>query len=449
MTDEDPTSDSLTKARSVLEENDRGSYTVPSGQLYPHQWFWDSCFIAIGQRHYDIDRAQSEVLSLLRGQWSNGMLPNIIFNDEAIYRRDRELWQSKLSPLSPDHVATSGITQPPMIAEAAVRIGDKLPLAERRTWYKMVFPAILKYHQWLYEDRDPHQEGLVLQIHPWETGTDNTPPWMAAMHDHLLPWWIRGIEKMHIDWILSLARRDTPYVPAKHRLSNIESLALYDAQRRLRRKAYNIDKILDHSLFAIEDLMFNSILIRANELLRHIARSIREELPEDLLKQMVLTTKTLEQLWDPYDSEYYSRDFITHDLLKEPSIASLMPLYAGSIPKERAGHLVRLLENHHVFGTPFPVPSVPANSAWFDPLRYWQGPTWVNTNWLIIDGLKRYGYDQHAEALITNTLQMIEQGGLNEYFDSINGEPAGIDDFSWTAALYIDLRKSYPKRTKS
>ncbi len=439
--------DFIQEAKRVLQENDRGTHTVPSGHLYPHQWFWDSCFISIGQRHYDIDRAQTEILSLLSGQWSNGMVPNIVFENGISYQRDRDLWQSKINPFSPDHVSTSGITQPPMLAEAIVRIGDKLPLGERRTWYKMVYPSLLRYHQWLYNDRDPHQEGLILLIHPWETGLDNTPPWMGAMHDHLMPWWIRGIERLHIDWIESLLRRDTRYVPAYQRLSNIEALVFFDTQRRLKRKAYNIDKILDHSLFAIEDLVFNSIFIRANELLRHVAKSIREELPEDLLKKMKKTTETLEDLWDPYAGEYYSRDFVTHHLLQEPSIAALMPLYAGCISKERAGHLVSMLENHHIFGTPFPVPSVPANSAWFSPKTYWQGPTWINTNWLIIDGLRRYGYDTQAETLTAKTLQLVETSGLSEYFDPMTGEPAGIDNFSWTAALYIDLKSGQKKKS--
>lgn len=70
-------------ARQVLEHNDRGEYTVPGARLYPHQWLWDSCFIAIGMRHYDVERAKTEIYSLLKGQWANGMLPNIIFNESG------------------------------------------------------------------------------------------------------------------------------------------------------------------------------------------------------------------------------------------------------------------------------------------------------------------------------------------------------------------------------
>ncbi|MFA5003863.1 MAG: trehalase family glycosidase [Candidatus Saccharimonadales bacterium] len=433
--------DLLAEATDVLKLNDHGNYTVPAEGLYPHQWLWDSCFISIGWRHLDVERAKMEILSLLRGQWSNGMIPHMIFSNDGHYRRDRNVWRSWISPYSPDNVSTSGITQPPLIAESVVKIGEKLEISERRSWYKMVYPALVSYHEWLYRERDPHTEGLVLQIHPWETGLDNTPPWMAELHDHLLPWWVRGLERSHLDGLIGMFRRDVHYAPPGQRFSTVEVLALYDAQRRLRRKAYDINRILDHSLFAIEDLTFNSILVRANEHLTHIAKTLRQELPEELVKCMSKTHLKLEHLWDPYAQNYYSRDFITHRLLKEPSIATLMPLYAGTVSPERAKELVRLLENEHIFGPAYPIPTAPLNSPMYNPDRYWQGPSWVNTNWLIIDGLKRYGFSDHADALTESTLEMVRRSGMAEYFDPATAEPLGADNFSWTAALVIDLLK--------
>jgi hypothetical protein len=434
--------DVFEQAKAVLEMNDRGSYTQPAHNLYPHQWLWDSCFSAIGWRHLDVERAKMELTSLLRGQWRNGMLPNIIFRDEAQYRTDRNIWRSWLNPYAPDDVTTTGITQPPVLAEAVVQVGKKMAWPERRQWYALMYPALLAYHQWLYEDRDPHDEGLVLQIHPWETGLDNTPPWMAELHEHLLPLWIRLIERFKLDAVINLFRRDAKTVPLDERFSTIESIAMVDIQLRMRRKAYNIDKILDHSMFAIEDLSYNSMFIRANTHLRDIAASLRETIPEKLDKQMKKTERQLEELWDPYSGQYYSRDFITHRLLKTPSIATLLPLYAGCISQERAGQLVKLLENEHGFGPAYPVPSVPLSSFWFDEKRYWQGPTWVNMNWLIIDGLKRYGFKDHAAALRESTLELVEKSGCYEYFDPLTGEPAGAPNFSWTAALALDLVKT-------
>lgn len=427
---------------AVLEMNDRGTYTQPAHDLYPHQWLWDSCFIAIGLRHMDVERAQTELRSLLRGQWHNGMLPNIIFRNGPQYRTDRNIWRSWLSPFAPNDVMTTGITQPPMLAEAVVQVGAKLAWPERRSWYRLMYPSLLAYHQWLYNDRDPHSEGLVLLVHPWESGLDNTPPWVAELNSHILPFWIRVVQKTRLDKVVNIFRRDTRSVPIDERYSTIQAMALFDIQRRLRRKGYDTNKILDHSLFTIEDLAFNCIFIRANTHLRDIAKSLRETIPEDLDKRMKKTEKALEQLWDPYSGQYYPRDFITHRLLKESTVATFLPLYAGTISQERANTLVKLLESDQQFGSAYPIPSVAVSSPWFKPKGYWQGPSWVNMNWLVIDGLKRYGFKDHAAALTESTLEMVAVSGSSEYFDPLTGQAAGADNFSWTAALALDMLKT-------
>lgn len=434
--------DFIDQAAQVLKDNDHGLFTIPAHGLYPHQWLWDSCFIAIGLRHIDVERAKIEILSLCRAQWRNGMLPHIIFTPGKKQRMHSGVWDSWLSPFSPDDVSTSGISQPPIIAEAVVRVGEKMTLTDRRSWYREIWPHLIAYHQWLYTERDPHHEGLVLQIHPWETGLDDNPAWMSELDDHLLPWWIRGLQKTKLEFIVGRMRLDTRYVPSHQRPTNIEALALFSVQRRLRRKAYDINKILNHTLFAIEDLAYNCILIRANEHLKQIAKTLSTDIPEDLRKSIELSPKTLEELWDPFTEQYYPRDFVTHRLIKQPTIESLLPLYAGCISKERAALLVKTLENEHMFGPAFPVPSTPLNSPWFDPNRYWQGPSWVNMNWLIIDGLHRYGYANHAEALRESTLELVQKHGFFEYFNPINGNPLGAANFSWTAALSIDLAKT-------
>jgi hypothetical protein len=59
-------------AREVLQANWVGRYTVPSRRLYPHQWSWDSAFIALGLCHLDAARAEQELESLLSAQWADG-----------------------------------------------------------------------------------------------------------------------------------------------------------------------------------------------------------------------------------------------------------------------------------------------------------------------------------------------------------------------------------------
>jgi len=262
------------------------------------------------------------------------------------------------------------------------------------------------------------------------------------MHEHQLAVWIRAVKGLHLGPLFKFFRRDTLHISSTERIDTVDALGLYSTQRRLKRKRYDIDKVLRHSLFTIEDVAFNSIFIRANQHLRDIASFIKEELPEELTTHIPKTEAALDQLWDPYSGQYYARDFVTHKLLKESTVATLLPLYSGCITAERAKQLVRLLENQHVFGTDFPLPSTPPSSPLFNPVRYWQGPSWVNINWLITDGLERYGFHDHAQALRESTIAMVEQGGFYEYFNPLSGEPVGVADFSWTAALYIDLVKN-------
>lgn len=428
------------EAKKVLSSNDRKLWTVPAADLYPHQWLWDSCFIAIGLRHLNLQRAQTELTSLLRGQWSNGMLPHIIFSPEHS-RRERELWRSRLSPYAPHNVHTSGLTQPPLLAEATVSIGKKMKLPERRSWYRQMYPHLLSYHSWFYEDRDPHSEGLIVLLHPYESGLDNSPPWISELRKHSMPWWVAAIEKVHLDQVVNQFRRDTRYVPPGERMSNIEALAYWGALLRLRRKAYNSEAILSRSLFTVEDLAFNSIFIRANEHLVDIAKTIGTQLPEKLSENIVRSRLAFEQLWEESSGQYFSRSFVSHKLIEESTIATLLPLYAGCINKQRAERLVELLNKPRFFRPNWPVPSVPVNSSHFDPVKYWQGPTWINMNWLIIDGLKRYGFDAQALKLKEKTLELVFKSGMNEYFNPLDGRPAGAANFSWTAALTIDLLK--------
>ncbi|MGA3150282.1 MAG: trehalase family glycosidase [Candidatus Saccharimonadales bacterium] len=431
----------LDEAKKVLAHNDRKKWTVPAGDLYPHQWLWDSCLISIGLRHLDIDRAQIELTSLLQGQWSNGMLPNIIFSSDDKYHRDRELWRSYVSPYSPDKVATSGVTQPPLLAEAVVRIGQKLKQPERRTWYRQMYQPLIEYHQWLYRERNPHNEGLIVLLHPYEGGLDNAPPWISELRKHNMPFWLTLVEKAHLGGIIGLARRDTQHTTLAQRMDNIEAAAYWASMHRLRRKAYNSEALFSRSLFTVEDLAFNCILIQANTRLAEIAKTIGQKLPDNLVQSIHKTESALEQLWDESTGQYYYRSFISHKLIEESTIATLLPLYAGSISKDRAKQLVELLNRPKQFATKWPVPSVPASSPYFNPFRYWQGPTWINTNWLIIEGLGLYGFSKEAASLRQKTLDLVAKSGFYEYYNPLTGEPAGAANFSWTAALIIDLLK--------
>lgn len=429
-------------AKQVLQDNRHGKHTIPAEGIYPHQWFWDSCFIAIGLANYDIDRAQAELLSLIKGQWHNGMIPHMVFDPGAFYRQDRELWRSKISPFSSDDRATSGITQPPILAEAVIRIGKKLPKHERLIWYKKMYKPLVRHHSWLYRDRDPKKTGLVFNVHPWETGMDDTPPWMFAINKIQLPIWIKLIEILKLDKLIEKLRRDTKTVPTTQRESTIDGLALLSVMQRIRRREYSSRKILKSKLLAIEDVGFNSILIRNNHHLEHIAKIIDEKLPEHLQESFNKANHALSHLWHDKGQSYFSRNFYNQENIELESIASLLPLYSGAISQQQADILVKKIQNDIKFGAKYPVPSMSKDSGHFNPNRFWQGPSWVNTNWFLIDGLDRYGHKKQAEDLRNSTIAMVKNKGFYEYFSPDTGKGEGAKNFSWTAALVISLIKN-------
>lgn len=428
----------------VLHKNASHGYTVPSRELYPHQWLWDSCFTAIGLRHVSLKRARQELISLKRGAWANGMLPNIIFHDNFL-NYDHTLWQSKQFPQAPRSFNTTCITQPPMLAEAVYKVGQKLDQEDRKKWFSSMFDTIVNYHLWLYENRNPDGDGLIILLHPYESGLDNSPPWIHRVNKIKFPWWIRSLNSHSATVIVNHFRRDTKYVPISQRVGLKEAAECFYIIRKLASKSYMFDRKFRRKIPVLQDLTFNCILIRANRCLLEIAQELGKPLPKALLTHMELSQASLEKLWDEPNQQYYSRDYFTKKLVKQSSIASLMPLYAGSISKKRAVQLLEKLENPQSFGLPFPIPSVASNSKWFNSDRYWQGPSWINTNWLITEGLQRYGFNAHAKKIALSSIDMVAAGGSYEYFNSLNGAPRGAKDFSWTAALTIDLQVCYGK----
>ena len=137
----------MEQAGEVLDGNWIGASTKPAPRLYPHQWSWDSAFIAIGNAHRRPDRAMLELRTLFRAQWTNGMVPHIVFDDEATgYFPASSDWDSRSCPGAPTHVATSGICQPPVHAIAVERVAAMAGEAGTAFLGDM-YPPLVAWHE--------------------------------------------------------------------------------------------------------------------------------------------------------------------------------------------------------------------------------------------------------------------------------------------------------------
>ena len=80
---------------------------------------------------------------------------------------------------------TSALCQPPVHAIAALRIFEAARGTadedDARSFLSDNFDRLLAWHRYLATARDPEGSGLVTIYHPWQSGTDNSPRWDAAL----------------------------------------------------------------------------------------------------------------------------------------------------------------------------------------------------------------------------------------------------------------------------
>jgi glycogen debranching enzyme len=84
------------------------------------------------------------------------------------------------------------------------------------------------------------------------------------------------------------------------------------------------------------------------------------------------------------------------------------------------------------------MPSYDLPGFGFSPVRFWRGPTWINIDWFLMHGLRRYGFHERAERLRQTIINLCRNEGFREYFDPKYAQGHGSVFFSWTAALLID-----------
>jgi hypothetical protein len=424
--------DLVRRARAVLDRNRVGAYTCPSVRLYPHQWLWDSCFTAIGIARFDPPRAADELRALFRGQWDNGMLPHMIFAEGSRDVGSRRVWRSRTRPGAPRDVATTCITQPPLVAIAVERVAASLPQEARSVFVAELAPKLLAHHRWLFRERRLDGSPLVTLIHPWECGLDSTPPWMTALAAMRMPWWVRAAEKLRLASLLRSVRYDTRQLPASERASDDDGLRMLALAIHLSHHDFELARLpRDERAVLVEDVAFNAFFAAANRSLRALVGDVG-----DLDPLIDAHAEALELLWHPPTGEYCSRHAVTHAPLADRTIATFLPLLTTGAHVDA---LVVRLRDPAIYWPAYPVPSVPLEARHFQDHRYWAGPTWVNTNWAIVEALRLRDHDDLADDLRARTLRLVEERGFAEYFSPTTGTGHGAPEFSWTAALTIDL----------
>lgn len=413
------------RAVRVLDDNWTGRATLPSREQYPHQWSWDSGFISIGLAHVAPDRARAELTSLFRSQWSSGRVPQIVFDENSEgYFPGPQFWQSETA----SGQATSGIVQPPIHARAALAAHCADPeTSHAEGFLKSLFPRLQAWHAYLIEQRDLGGGGLAAIVHPWESGLDNSPAW-----DFVLA-------RTTVADATSFDRRDTTHVEAEHRPTDADYQAYVALASRYRDSGYTDADTAAHD-FLVEDPLFNALLLDAELCMASIATELGVDGTAHIDAARAVHDGLMRRLWDSAARRFAARDVHTGTLSDVATIGSLMPLLDPWLSPDVRDAVAKLAtSDQFAGGCDYPMPSTPLTSDRFDRRRYWRGPAWINTNWLMWLAARRAGLDELADRIARTSLALVTAHGFREYFDPLSGEGLGAHEFSWTAALTLDF----------
>jgi glycogen debranching enzyme len=401
-------------------------YVMPSKERYQFQWFWDTCFhVFILCAIAEVELAKRNLRSLFRQQEDDGFVGHMIFWKQVLPKRVTDVLQARptLQALRP-HM--SALTQPPLIAQALKRLyeasGDKLFLLE-------MLPKVVRYHDWLAQNRDFDGDGLISIISPFESGLD----WKPSFDD-----------------VVGYRSRVTP--------SRLFSSALYwrvmlkvDASNFVRK--YDLGRIRKRGAFLVKEVAYNTIYACDLRALAELCTMV--DLPERagiyLRSAERVGSAILRLMYDDNTAAFYDLQVGSSGHLKVLTAMSFFPLLLPETPAAVARELVsRHLRAPDKFASPYPIPSVAMSEPSFCPgetFALWRGPTWPVINWFLFRCLSAKGFEREADDLYRATVALIEKSAFREYYNPFTGEGYGAKGFTWSG-LVLDMDRERGDRTR-
>ncbi len=367
------------------------AYTCPSPRHYPWQWYWDSCFTAIAWRHFDTERSQRELRSLLAAQRPDGFIGHTIFWNEPL----RGVRRYTYNVTSRDAPMTASI-QPPGLAWAwRIVVGDPADV-----------PAIVRHHEWLAEHRDLDRDGLIWIAQPDESGLDSSSQFDAVWGNraHGLPGFVL------------LVRRNRAL---RYDLRQIAAAGGPVCCEVMTNVIYNLSR-LALGLPSLTPTIIARMYDEPSGRFGLLARPLPARTP-------ALTWTTLAPLALPDLPEAIGRRLVEEVLLDRNRF--WLPVPPCSVSASEPSFSLR--DVRRIGGQ-----------------RYWRGPTWVNAAWLVWLGLVRLGYEEPAHVLVSQLAAAIARAGLREYYNPHTGAGMGATEFGWSS-LVIEMLKPDPAAARS
>ena len=190
-------------------------------------------------------------------------------------------------------------------------------------------------------------------------------------------------------------------------------------------------------MFNVVDVGFNSIFLKASKDLLEIAKNFKLKFTK-IGKYSKLSENKIKSLYKKKYNNFICKDLKSKKDINVPSITNYFPLFADFDDNKINNHIVNSLKNYNKNENYF-FSSINPKYSSYEEKRYWRGPVWINCNWILYRALKTK--DKKFSNLIKQkTIDLIEKKGFFEYYSSKTGKAMGANNFSWSAALYLDLK---------
>ena len=156
-----------------------------------------------------------------------------------------------------------------------------------------------------------------------------------------------------------------------------------------------------------EDVGLNSLLALDGEMLALAAAELGREREAQRLaaRARALAARIRDELWDS-EREVFANRLWSGRFVASIAPTSFYPLIAGAASPAQARALLGWIEDPRRFGGRFTLPSVSRDDPAFGDNVYWRGRIWPPLNFLVYQGLRRYGFDAEASAVARRSYEM-------------------------------------------
>lgn len=344
---------------------------------------WDCFFGSLLTNVEDSQQTFASIRAILLAQTPNGVVPNV---DAA-------------NGISPDR------SQPPVGAYIVLKNYERNPDIEQLRW---AYPRLKKWHEW------------------WLANRGDGQPWRDGNRDGLLEW---GSDR---GATFSVGGRGF-LVQARWESGMDDSPMYDDVTYNPQTYTMELDDVGLNSLYALDA----ECLGKLAAVLGYEDDNRRFVAEYDRVKNLVRRL-----LWNEQDGIFENR-YWDGRFSKRLSPTNFYPLLAGIATTEQAKRMVRehLLNSEEFWGK-YVIPTVSRNDPAFQDQYYWRGDIWGPTNYLVYQGINRYGEDEVALEFAAKSYDLFMEDWqahqrTNEQYYVWGGSAGGDVHYTWGALLCL------------